>query len=141
MNPTADQLRARGIGEATIRRTMAAQFQPTPMNPFPPKRIRQSAKPLLNKLETEWRDYLVRQLPGVTIHEQALRFRLANGLRYTPDLAAFFEGALMCWEVKGPFAHRGGFENLKMAATVYPDIEWTLCWKANGEWQTQKVLP
>lgn len=37
MNPTADQLRARGIGEATIRRTLAAQFQPTPMNPFPEK--------------------------------------------------------------------------------------------------------
>lgn len=106
----------------------------------PAKRIRQSSKPLLNKLETQWRDYLVTQYPGVKIHEQAVRFRLANGLHYTPDLGACVEGKWIFWECKGPKAFRGGFENLKSAAHQYQEIDWWLCWKLEGEWTLQKVL-
>lgn len=105
------------------------------------KRIRQSTKPILNKLEQEYFERLQLTFPKSKIHAQSMRFKLGNGIWYKPDLAAFACGTLMCWEVKGPHAFRGGFENLKVAASLYTDIEWTLVWKDNGEWQSQKVLP
>lgn len=104
--------------------------------PRPGKRIRQSTKPLMNKLEREFYN----QLPGKDhIMVQAVRFRLANGLWYKPDFVLW--AAQIAYEVKGPHAFRGGFENLKMAAATYPGIVWILVWKENGEWRNQRVLP
>ena len=104
------------------------------------KRIRQSAKPLENKLEREFREYLERQYPHVKIYAQAKRYRLANGLWYKPDCVFFLDGRETVYECKGPHAFRGGFENLKMAATTYQDSDWWLAWKVDGEWQLQRVL-
>lgn len=115
-----------------------------PANP-PPKRIRQSQKPLLNKLEEEWLDCL--KLQFMDISSQSLRFKLGNGIWYKPDFVAWPRGLesidhrMRAYEVKGPFAHRGGFENLKVAAHQYPQIKWTLCWKQDGKWKEQTVLP
>ena len=117
--------------------------KPTPAAPeiAPAKRIRQNAKPLLNKLETEWLAVLTARLgPSAIIHAQALRFRLANGHFYKPDFCAMVGTYLTAWEVKGPHAFRGGFENLKVAATLYPDIRWILVWKQDGRWWEQVVL-
>jgi hypothetical protein len=111
----------------------------------PPKRIRQDTKPLMNKLELEWLDVLKESYIQRPILIQAIRLRLANGLWYKPDFIVlngisdpvFGYG----YEVKGPHAFRGGFENLKMAATKYPSIKWFLVWKEKGTWMEQEVLP
>lgn len=112
-----------------------------------PKRIRQSSKPLLNKLETEWFAVLNAQFPNFPRpRAQAKRYRLGNGIWYKPDFSASSwpgDGPAKetCWEVKGPHAFRGGLENLKVAAGLYPEIRWILVWKEKGRWQQQNVLP
>ncbi len=114
-----------------------------------PKRIRQDPKPLMNKLEAAWLAQLETRFPGVMIWKQALKWRLGNGIFYKPDFAVFEVESLRyempsiftCWEVKGPHAFRGGFENLKVAASLYPEVKWILVWKDNGEWKEQDVLP
>ena len=108
----------------------------------PQKRIRQSQKPLMNKLEQEWFDHLVSTFPKLWFCPQTTKFKLGNGIWYKPDITCpYFNGIFTCWEVKGPFAHRGGFENLKVAASKYPEFKWILVWKENGQWKEQTVLP
>ena len=113
----------------------------------PGKRVRQSDKPLLNGLETEWGHVLRLSYPDRLIHAQDKRYRLANGLWYKPDFTALVldlaRGAdrETAWEVKGPFAYRGGFENLKMAASTFPDVKFVLVWKEAGMWKEQIILP
>lgn len=102
-----------------------------------PKRIRQSTKPLLNKLEDEWLAFYEKWFDR--IYAQGIRFKLANGLWYKPDFVCFT--VKTCWEIKGPHAFRGGFENLKVAASQYPDFKWVLTWKQDGGWKEQVVLP
>ena len=105
------------------------------------KRIRQDGKPLMNKLEQEFKEYHERRT-GHELIPQSIRFRLANGLWYKPDFVQRCPVmGSSCFEVKGPHAYRGGFENLKMAAHQYQWIKWILVWKENGEWQEQVVLP
>lgn len=104
------------------------------------KRLRQSDKPLLNKLETEFFAYIQGQNPSVTIRPQAKRYELARGIWYKPDFTAIIGGFEHCWEVKGPKVFRGGFENLKVAARVWPDAYWWLCSKDKRAWQFQRVI-
>ena len=105
-------------------------------------RIRQNTKPLLNNLESEYPEQ-VRAYPGFrNVRCQALRFRLANGIWYKPDITCVnMWSQVIAFEVKGPHAFRGGFENLKMAADQYREIEWVLVWKEDGQWTSQQVLP
>ena len=116
----------------------------------PGRRVRQSARPLLNGLETEWQNVLKVQYPDRIIHAQDKRYRLANGLWYKPDFTALVVDLSLvaevslretAWEVKGPFAFRGGFENLKMAASTFPDVKFVLVWKDAGRWKEQIILP
>lgn len=107
----------------------------------PAKRMRQSARPLMNELEAAWFLVLKGRYPNAKIHPQAKSYRLARGHNYRPDFTAMIEGRECAWECKGQKAFRGGFENLKVAATTYPEIAWTLVWRVDGEWQTQEVLP
>ena len=108
----------------------------------PAKRLRQDTKPLLNKLEAEFQRYEEARI-GEKLLPQALRFRLGNGIWYKPDFLRVrgISGRLMLYEVKGPHSFRGGFENLKVAAGLYRDMDWRLVWKQSGQWQTQDVLP
>ncbi len=109
-----------------------------------PKRIRQSTKPLMNKLEQEWFEVL-RLRYSYYFHPptlcQSVRFKLGNGIWYKPDF--FVPPLSTSFEVKGPYAFRGGFENLKVAAHLYPSMTWILVWKdkTTGKWQEQEVLP
>ena len=105
-----------------------------------PERIRQSKKPLMNKLETEFFNHLSSLYPNWAIHAQAMTFRLANGLRYTPDFVCISCLPMVAYEVKGKWVDGDSFPKLKMAASVYPEIEWILAWKVNGQWKDQKVL-
>lgn len=112
------------------------------VNPKPKKRIRQSDKPELNKLESEYLIYLKSLLPNAIVHPQSMRFRLGNGIWYKPDLIVSApSGTLEVFEVKGPHAFRGGLENVKVAAGIYKNIRFFLVWKEGGKWQEQHVLP
>jgi hypothetical protein len=114
------------------------------------RRIRQDrSKP--NKLEERWIQYLQSSYPGEGFITQSLRFRLGNGIWYKPDAfcwnhewpegeAPFVRWRPTAWEVKGPKSWRGGFENLKVAASLYPDVRWVLVWDDCG-WNEQEVLP
>lgn len=114
---------------------------PMPSTEKPRKRIRQDTKPLLNKLETEFGQYLHAFYPSNSIIPQSIRFRLGNGIWYKPDYVMISTDGVQAYEVKGPHAFRGGFENLKVAASLYPSISWVLVWKENCAWQNQAILP
>lgn len=107
-------------------------------------RIRQSQKPLLNKLETDLYDYLQAQTLQ-TVFPQALTFRLANGVRYSPDFFCFsfpWRGDMKptAWECKGPFFRDDAVVKLKMFATLYPQILVLLASKNDGQWIFQEVF-
>lgn len=106
-----------------------------------PKRIRQRTKPRLNKLETQWLNELTTRYPGDRIRAQAIRFELANGVMYTPDITRSND-RFKAYEVKGPHAWDDAIVKLKVAARSYPEIDWVLVGKdKHGQWQEQKVLP
>lgn len=103
------------------------------------KRLRQSEKPLLNKLETAWLAQLTAMYPGVKIHSQAKKYKLGNGVGYTPDFVATIDGKETAWETKGFFRDDAAVK-LKVAAMIFPEVDWWLCWKEKGAWKTQKIL-
>lgn len=119
------------------------------------KRIRQSSKPLMNKLESQWYEQLKMVFPQEInrIRVQAFRVKLASGTWYKPDFFLMRDPGVtvnydfpskdrvIAWEVKGPHAFRGGKEFLKIAAYQYPEIKFVLVWKENGQWVTQEILP
>lgn len=114
----------------------------------PSKMLRQSSKPLLNNLEQEYFDILNAQFPNYPRpRAQAVRVRLCNGLVYTPDLFSFSwpidnaPSGPVAWEIKGKHVWDDAIVKLKVAAKEYPEIVWILCWKENGEWKTQTVMP
>jgi hypothetical protein len=114
---------------------------PRALQPMKDKRIRQSSKEIMNGLERAFYIHASSALhPGCKIHFNAIRLRLANGHHYTPD---FFveEGSGVIYETKGPKAFRGGFENLKVAASMYQMFKFKLVWKDNGNWMMQEILP
>lgn len=124
----------------TVRLNDAVTFMPLP-KPKPAKRVRQSSKPLMNKLENDFYKYLLANFTANLIKIQSLRFKLGNGIWYKPDFV-ITSAWTQCYEVKGPHAFRGGFENLKVAAGLYAELKWLLVWKDEaGTWQKQVILP
>ena len=107
-----------------------------------PKMLRQSSKPKLNKTEADYGRRLRMAHPEAWVTEQAVTFRIGNGVRYTPDFTVFhpFGGGVDCHEVKG-YMRDDAAVKLKVAASEYPFVKWTLAWKSNHQWQTQVVLP
>lgn len=102
------------------------------------KRIRQSNKPELNKLEGEYQRILQRTNPDAVA--QSIRFKLSTGMHYTPDFFSFRQ--MTAWEVKGKKAWEDSLIKLRMAAKVWLYIRWVLVWKdERGQWQEQHVLP
>ena len=111
-------------------------------------RLRQSRKPILNKLEQRFYDYMVgpMKIPATCILSQAIRLELARGHWYKPDF--FLPGNLrpepyygfVAYEVKGPKAFRGGFENLKVAARIHRWLKFELVWLEDGKWKQQPIL-
>lgn len=123
--------------------TLADRYQITTVKK---KRIRQSSKPLLNRLETEFLHWIYGELSSVfsspCVMMQSVRFKLGNGIWYKPDFVFIRPaGTWTAYEVKGKHLFRGGIENLKVAASQYPLIQWVLAYKEEGKWITQVVLP
>ena len=115
---------------------------PIPVNKKKKKRLRQDTKPLLNQLESEYKNFLCTQ-SGIRFEAQAIRFRLGNGIWYKPDFIVISPmGDMLGIEVKGPRAFRGGFENLKVVASLYRWMTFKMVWKGeDGQWETQTILP
>lgn len=116
---------------------------------IPRKPIQQSAKPVLNKLESSALDWLQQIYPSASFHRQSWRVKIANGAWYKVDLCAFLEsydgmGRWHGWEVKelrGKNVDRGKLA-LKCAAFQFPEVRWHLLWRQKGgHWQEQEVLP
>lgn len=140
-NASGSTLLRNASGPSTVAATI-------PTAPAAGKRIRQSQKPKMNKLEAEWFAILSSQFPNYDRpRAQSKRYELGNGIWYKPDFTATSwpqpEGPSIetAWEVKGPHAFRGGFENLKVAARLWTEVRWILVWKEAGEWRQQVVLP
>lgn len=117
----------------------------TPLGPKKQaKRLRQDTKPLMNKLETRfYEEMLLDRFGKDDVKIQAIRLELALSIWYKPDffIPAIHDGNALAFEVKGPKAFRGGFENLKVAARVHQWINFRLVWWADGEWHEQQILP
>lgn len=119
------------------------------------KRIRQDTKPLMNKLEQEWFNHLAADSKITMLRPQALRFKLANGAWYKPDITGWVSvvpvvpavpgpAVLTAWECKGPSQMKNvdrGMLALKCAAAQWPEIKFILVWKQDGVFRTQEVLP
>jgi hypothetical protein len=118
-------------------------------NTKPPKRLRQSSKPTMNKLESEWVSLLMVEHAQKIVNVQSVTFKLCNGLRYTPDAFAFEWPALgeldrpTAWEVKSCAPLQDdSVAKVKMFAHQYPEIRVILAWRdKNKQWHTQIVLP
>lgn len=144
-NPDYDSPSARDVSFMTAEGT----FKSKP-------RIRQSKKPLLNKLEQRVFHYLSEHVKE-KILVQAVTFRLANGVRYTPDLFCFCEGrfkplpmqqwiaaAAIAWEVKGKWFTDDAIVKLKLFASLYPNITVILVSESGNiasPWTFEPVLP
>lgn len=129
---------ANGGAELTAEsvKRMETGFEPTK------KRIRQSSKPLMNKLETDWLNKLRSERPTVTYLPQSVRLKIATGAWYKPDVFCF--EFLMAYECKGPKFVKGcskGLLALKVAAKEYPQIRFVLVWREKGQWFEQPVIP
>jgi len=102
-------------------------------------RLRQSSEAEMNKLELAYSDQLRVLFPGVEVLAQRVRLWLGNGVWYKPDF--FIPGERLFIEVKGPHSFRGGFENLKIAASTHRWAKFRLVWRVKGQWYKQEMLP
>lgn len=134
-----------------VERARAAKGQATPLEsalktafaPADKKRIRQGEKPP-NKLEAAWRRHVEAMQPGVKFRAQAIRFRLANGAWYRPDLMAWLNSRVVCWETKGPKQVKNvarGILTIKFAAAAWPEVLFILVWRDAEGWHQQEVEP
>jgi len=136
-----------GSKSAAFRRLNAGMF-PAPMNADPvpaKKRLRQSAAPVLNRLEMRFHGHLLATYEPDSVFAQAVRVELARGHWFKPDF--YVAPHASCtrptfFETKGPKSFRGGFENLKVAARVHKWAKFFLVWEDEaGRWQRQEILP
>lgn len=73
---------------------------------------------------------------------EPLTFRLANGVRYTPDFVTTdFAWQLRCYEVKGPYCRDDARIKLRVAAAQFTEIEWFLATRPDrsGPWLVERV--
>lgn len=123
-----------GAGLRKSTSVLAPGFKP----PTPKPRLRQS-RDKLNKLELAYQGWLNQTYGPEKVLSQAIRLRLGNGIWYKAD---FFVPYLALFiEVKGPWKYRGGFENLKVAASLHTWAKFRLVWREKGVWHAQEILP
>ncbi len=128
-------------GSADFQKLNPHLFGEASRNAKPNKIIRQSSKPLMNKLETEFLSQL-RQFGWKTILCQAVKLRLGNGVWYTPDFITYGDDqdyGLVVWEVKGAHIWEDSIVKIKVAASQYPFAQWRLAHKERGMWEYQIV--
>lgn len=106
-------------------------------------RLRQDTKGP-NKTEAAFFAYLKTIYPNDTIKEQGITLRLANGLRYTPDVfVKCKDGNIDFYEVKG-FMRDDAAAKIKFAAYAFPFWRFYLVTATDRSlrsWHTQHILP
>ena len=107
--------------------------------------IRQDKPVKEGQWEKEWRERIEESGEFTHVKAQSLRFRLASGAWFKPDISAMrcADNVIHCWDVKGGSKMKGtakGRLAIKVAASLYPEFTWALCWKERGEWKIQKVV-
>lgn len=105
------------------------------------KRLRQSSRPLMNRLELEYLRRLQGLFPNQTFRCQAVKFRLANGVWLTPDIVNIELKDI--YEVKGQWFVDDAKVKIKVAAAMYPEFVWHLVWKdkETNHWCDQTIIP
>jgi hypothetical protein len=142
MNDLSTRYRAEVLRQlADVKRLCPLPAELTKPEKSRDRRIRQNPKPLSNKLEANFGQWLKLLHPGATIWEQAITFRLANSLKYTPDWVMVEGNDVFCYEIKGPKMWDDAVAKLKMAASIYKQFGWMLCWRENGLWKSQALYP
>ena len=106
-------------------------------------------KPLLNKLESDWKAVLEAREEGATILCQAITFRLGDGLSYRPDFVVihrfskeggFWTYRIDAYETKGQHRFREkGKIKLFAAARIIPWINWVLVTRDGGKWKERTI--
>jgi hypothetical protein len=133
--------RAPARAGAVIEHQLVVQTPETPK--ASPKRIRQGEKPP-NKLEADWLWKFELENPTIPVFGQSFRVRIANGAWFKVDYVTFWpDGKIRAHEIKGPKEGKNvarGLLALKVAAGIYPQIEWFLNWRESGSWKEQRVL-
>jgi len=110
----------------------------------PAKRIRQSSAPLLNGIETRFKNEVLslRYHASTRVVAQGMRVKIANGSWYKVDF--YVPELSMAHEVKGPRVMKNLQSRqmlaLKTAASQWPEIAWWIHWFENGQWHEQHVL-
>lgn len=104
----------------------------------PGKRLRQSSKGM-NKTEQAFFDHCLKSSPRPPI-SQAITLKLANGVRYTPDVIVPGTVPINAYEVKG-FMRDDAAVKIKFAAKEFPWIRFWLVTRRGGSWAYQKILP
>lgn len=70
---------------------------------------------------------------------EAITFKLADGVRYTPDfLVTEQDGSMSLREVKG-FMREAARVRLKIAVEMYPTFAWFLVWARKGGFETEPL--
>ncbi len=100
----------------------------------------------LNKLEKAWLAKLRATYHPSTcrILIQAITLKLADRVRYTPDFLVIFlnGGAIHAHETKGPYCREDARIKLKVAARMYPWIQFYLVTRPKGgEFEAEQVNP
>lgn len=112
-------------------------------------RLRQPKEPEMNGLETEWFENLKSDPLISNLRGQSLRFRLARGAWYKPDVTCDIlekgdKFQRTAYECKGPKEMKGMAKSmltLKVVASEWPEWKFFLVWKdREGQWQKQEVL-
>jgi len=155
-----EYLGAGGSPAAATRDTEAGEPEkPTGLSDrpaCPSRRIQQHSKSKLTQLEQQALEWLKRGYQtDYYLRPHAIRFELANGCLYTPDIIGqptpylpeptqyTTERKMRAWEVKGKQAWDDSIVKLKVAAREWPSIRFTLIWREgkHGPWLEQEVLP
>lgn len=95
----------------------------------------------MNKTEQAFYEHLKATLPEFRIYTQSFTLKIANGCRYTPDFVLIGnDGRLHAYETKG-FMRDDAAVKIKVAASFYPSIQFTLVTRKKGAWHLEPVLP
>ena len=94
----------------------------------------------MNKTEAAWLDELIR-IGYTRIRFSAITFKLGHDCRYTPDFICFTRsGQMIAWEVKG-FRRDDAMVKLRVAATVFPEVEFILVELKKSIWVRTYISP
>lgn len=94
----------------------------------------------LNKTERAWLDELRIRNPKF-LGVQSMTFKLGDDCRYTPDFVEISqEDKFIAWEVKG-FMRDDALVKLKVAARMFPFLDFYIVKRIKGSWETKKVNP